>query len=144
MQMAALVVAVLALTGVALVHVAWGVGSPWPFGNGEDLARNVVGDTSHMPPPWMSLVVAGLMFVAALLLPAAADVIGAPVSDRLVNIGAYGVVAVLGVRGIGGLAMSFYLYFAKGDRTPFVRNDIRFFSPLVTVLAVLSYLGSFT
>ncbi|HDL42234.1 MAG TPA: DUF3995 domain-containing protein, partial [Actinobacteria bacterium] len=54
------------------------------------------------------------------------------------------VVAVLGVRGIGGLAMSFYLYFAKGDRTPFVRNDIRFFSPLVTVLAVLSYLGSFT
>lgn len=144
MQMAALVVATLTLTGVAIIHAAWGMGSAWPFANGEDLARNVVGDRSYMPPPWMSHGVAGLILFAVLLLLAAADVIGAPVSDTLVNVGAYGVVAVLAVRGIGGLVMSIYLYFAQGDRTPFVRNDIRFFSPLVTVLAVLAYLGSFT
>jgi uncharacterized membrane-anchored protein len=144
MQATALVVATLGLTGVAIIHVGWGMNSTWPFKTGEDLARNVVGDRSHMPPPWMSHFVAGLMFVAVLLLLASADAIGAPVSDRLVNIGAYGVVAVLAVRGIGGLAMSFYLYFVRGDRIPFVRNDIKFFSPLVTVLAVLAYLGSFT
>ncbi|VAW07446.1 hypothetical protein MNBD_ACTINO02-2382 [hydrothermal vent metagenome] len=144
MQMAALVVATLTLTGVAIIHVAWGMGSSWPFTTGEDLARNVVGDRDRMPDPWMSHGVAGLMLFAVLLLLAAADVIGAPVSETLVNVGAYGVIAVLAIRGIGGLVMSAYLYFVQGDRTPFVRNDIRSFSPLVTVLAVLSYLGSFT
>ncbi len=143
MQMAALVVATLTLTGVAIIHIAWGIGSSWPFTTGEDLAHNVVGDRDRMPDPWMSHVVAGLMLIAVLLLLAAADVITVPASDWLVNLGAYGVVAVLLVRGIGGLAMSLYLYFARRNRSPFVRNDIRFFSPFVIALATLFYLGSF-
>lgn len=142
MQVIALVVATLTLTVIAAIHVAWGMDSTWPFATSAQLARGVVGDRGVMPAPWMSRVVASLMFWGVLLLLAAADVIGAPVSDTLADIGAYGVVAILALRGFGGMASSAYRYSRKNDRTPFVRNDLRFFSPLVAGLALLSYIGS--
>ncbi|WP_221090792.1 DUF3995 domain-containing protein [Deinococcus aquaedulcis] len=119
--------AAMGLIGVGLLHVAWGMGSPWPARTPEALARAVVGGMSGgLPGLGPCLVVAGLLFVGALL------VVWAPQGPALVRLGAGLVAAVLLARGIAGFLMA---TLSPAFRVqPFHRWNMWLYSPLCLLL----------
>ncbi|GAB4583897.1 DUF3995 domain-containing protein [Nocardia sp. IFM 10818] len=86
-----------ALAGIAGIHVAWALGWRWPGHDDATLAQRVVGPNSELPS-------AGLTYVVAGLLVAAAGAVGAATVDdrRLPRLAAWGVAGVLGARGVAG------------------------------------------
>lgn len=122
-------VAAAALAGIAGLHVAWGLGSSFPFASRDELADAVVG-TPDVPPPAACYAVAGALVAASAL---TADL---PIAPRRVRrLGRAGVAAVLGARGIMGLAGRTDLA-APGSSSPrFRRLDRRCFAPLCLLLA---------
>lgn len=130
--------AALALLGLAGVHVAWALGSTWPVADAGELARTVVGvEPDRMPGPAPTLTVAALLTTAAGLLAARASSRGGPGLQRLAGTGSAGVATVLGLRGLGGLAMSLPQVLA-GQPTSFARWDAALYSPLCLTLAGLA------
>ncbi|PTA68294.1 DUF3995 domain-containing protein [Deinococcus arcticus] len=121
--------AVLGLSGVGLLHVIWGLGSPWPARSPEALARAVVGNMAGgLPGAGPCLVVAALLFVAALL------VAWAPQGPAIARLGAGLVGATLLARGLGGFLMP---VLSPGFRAqPFQTWNAWLYSPLCVVLGL--------
>jgi hypothetical protein len=117
------------LAGVAVLHVAWGLGSAFPWIDRQDLAEAVVG-RSTVPGP---LPCAGV--AVALLLAASA------VEDRprwptpLRRLALVGVAGVLGLRGALGLAGRTSVIAPGSDGPRFRRLDRRLYAPLCLGLA---------
>src|SRR5262249_43936676 len=87
-----------ALAGLAGLHLLWSTGSPWPLPNRAAFADAVMGHDTFPPP-------AASILVAAALATGSAFVAGWPHSGgRLQRSGAVGVVSVLCVRGVLGIA----------------------------------------
>lgn len=86
------------LAGIAALHVAWGLGSAFPFENRAVLADRVAGSTA-VPGPRDCFAVAGLLLIAA-------GVVGDlfPIGERTKRIGSSGVALILGGRGAIGMA----------------------------------------
>ena len=130
-------VAGFALAVIGAFHVSW-VRSPWPCGSRQELARNVVGrPDGDLPPIFapLSILVAAMLGVAAHLVAAKADLVPAGLPDGLVSAGAWGVAAVLFVRGVAGLVQS---GLELGDAPARYRSlDLRVYSPLCLALAAL-------
>ena len=80
------------LAGIGALHVAWGLGSSFPFRDRAALADTVVGSDA-VPGRRASLAVAGLLGLAAGLV---ADVL--PVPPTLRRVGVVGVATVLATR----------------------------------------------
>lgn len=119
------------LLGLAGLHVYWGVGGLWPARTRAELGPMVVGTsaTGSMPNLSACLVVAGLLITAAGLVLAA----GLGVEGRVVRVGAAGVAAVLGLRGVGGFCDGRLRPGTRGQ--PFYRLNRRVYSPLCLLLA---------
>ncbi|MGO9877181.1 MAG: DUF3995 domain-containing protein [Acidimicrobiia bacterium] len=117
------------LAGIAAVHVAWGLGSPFPFASREDLADAVIG--SRAVPSAHACYA-----VAAALAAASALVCDVPVGPRRVRrLGRRVVGGVLAVRGFAGLAGRTDVL-SPGSTSPrFRRLDRRVYSPLCVALA---------
>jgi hypothetical protein len=118
-----------ALAGVAVVHVAWGVGSSFPFRDRATLADSVIGD-SNMPGSVACHSVAGSLFIASAL---TADVPWAP--RRVRRIGRMVVSAVLTGRGLVGLGGRTYLISPASTSPRFRRLDRAIYSPLCLAIA---------
>lgn len=118
-----------ALAGVAAMHVAWGLGSTWPFPNATKLADTVVG-SAVVPPPLACFAVAGALGVAAALVGGVPA--GSPVVRRF---GQAGVASVLAARaGLGFAGRTDRA--VPGSASPqFRRWDRRLYSPLCLALA---------
>ncbi len=117
------------LAGIAGLHVAWGLGSSFPFSRREDLADAVVG-APQVPSPASCYAVAVALTAASAL---AADL---PVASRpLRRLGRAGVAAVLGARGVIGVAGRTDLAVPGSTSPRFRRNDRRYFAPLCLVVA---------
>ena len=118
------IAASVALAGIAGLHVAWGLGSSFPFSRRSDLADAVVG-TREVPSP------AACYAVAVAVVGASALTADLPVAPRPVRrLGRTGVAVVLGARGAIGLAGRTDLV-APGSSSPrFRRLDRRYFAPL--------------
>ena len=125
---------ILAFVAVAAVHVYWARGGSWPGTDRTDLARRVVG-TETFPSNRDTYGVVVALVLAVLLVGASARFWGAPVSDGWVRFGTWGVFAVLALRGVGGLIFSLEAL-RRGSTNPFVRPNIKIYSPLVIVLAI--------
>lgn len=130
-------VAAAALLVIGGFHVVW-VRSSWPFATRREFIRNLGGRADGELPPTFalqSLGVAALLSVAAFLVGAKADLVPGGVSTTLVTVGAWGVAAVLAIRGIAGLVQS---GFELGDVPARYRYlDLRVYSPLCLVLSGL-------
>jgi hypothetical protein len=125
-----------ALTGLAGLHVAWGLGSSWPLADRESLSDAVVG-RSGMPGPAACFAVAGALGAAALL------VSGRPRRPATASrAGAAGVAGVLGVRGVVGLAGRTDVVSPGSASERFRELDRVAYSPLCLALAAGSALGA--
>ena len=119
----------MALAGIGGLHVAWGLGSSFPFRDRAALADTVVGSDA-VPGRWPSFAVAGLLGLAAGLV---ADVL--PVPSRLRRVGLGGVATVLATRAAFGFAGRTERLVAGSNSPRFVAADRRVFSPLCAALA---------
>lgn len=117
------------MAGIAGLHVAWGVGSTFPFRDAATLADNVAGK-DVVPNRLACNAVAGALVVAAAL---AADMPIVP--RRLRMTGRYGVASMLAGRGALGL-LGATERVSPGSNSPrFKRMDRRYYTPLCLVLA---------
>jgi hypothetical protein len=117
------------LFAIAALHVAWGLGSSFPFESREELADSVVG-TDEVPSLQACIAVASLLALSAALV---ADLV--PLPNRLRTFALRIVSAVLATRGVAG-AIGRTSTLSPGSESPaFVRWDKRFYSPLCLSLA---------
>ena len=130
-------VAGIALAVIGGFHVWWARWA-WPCASRQELARNVVGrPDGDLPPIYapLSILVAAMLGAAAHLVAAKADLVPAGLPDGVVSAGAWGVAAVLFVRGVAGFVQS---GFELGDAPVRYRSlDLRLYSPLCLALASL-------
>jgi hypothetical protein len=119
-----------ALAGIGSLHIAWGLGSSFPFRTHTELADTVIG-CEVVPSPAACHAVAVALFVASGL------VVDLPIGPRsLRRFGRGVVVGVLAVRGAAGLCGRTELLSPGSTSTRFRSLDRRFYSPLCLILAV--------
>jgi len=118
-----------ALSGLAGLHIAWGLGSPFPSANRTELADTVAG-TKVVPSAPQCFAVAGALVGAAALVTDAL-----PLARRQRTIGASGAALVLGMRGVLGVAgqTSRIVPWTPSDR--FTKLDRRYYGPLCLALS---------
>lgn len=120
---------------LAFLHVYWAFGGRWPGRDSASLAELVVGTRGEMPSALACHAVAAVLGLAAALVLDASGTLPLGLPSWMVAMGAWGVVAVLALRGLGG--------FFEGRLRPSVRElpyhrwNVRLYSPLCLALAVL-------
>lgn len=133
---AARAISTLGLGCVAVLHVVWATGSPWPARDGKRLAEAVIGSHSDQPGAVPTLVVAGGTAGAALLAS------GALGDGRLQRLGLRAMGTVLLARGVlGGEAALAAMGMPRPGRT-FQRLDRRVYRPLTIVLGAALWVSS--
>ena len=108
-------------------HVAWGLGSTFPFGSEADLTDNVVG-SSRKPSP-------GECYGVAAVLGAAAVVVAVPARNRAHRSAVVLLATVFAVRAAFGFAGRTDLLVPGSASAAFRRNDRRLLSPLCAAIA---------
>jgi hypothetical protein len=123
-----------ALALVAGLHVYWALGGKWPGTDDDSLAHTVVGGPPgmRMPGPVACLGVAVLLAAATALVVGAAGLVALPLPGWLVRLGAYGVAAVLLLRGAFGFAEKRLRPEIRGSR--YARLNVTVYSPLCLAL----------
>lgn len=117
------------LSGAGAIHVAWGLGSTWPFPDAKALADTVVG-SAQVPPPNACFAVAVALGTAAAL------VSGVPASSpRVRKAGQIGVACVLTARAVLGFTGRTDLAVPGSASPKFRRWDRLVYSPLCLALA---------
>ena len=117
------------LFAIALLHVAWGLGSSIPFRSRQELADSVVG-TEEVPSCAACLSVASALALAALIV---ARIIPLP---RRLRSAALGIVAtVFATRGIAGALGRTSALSPSSTSASFRRLDKRIYAPLCLWLA---------
>lgn len=133
---AAAAVAVFVLVSLAIVHLAWAFGSSWPTKSPSELARLVVGveASGQMPGRGLTLGVVALLLGAAAWVLVVRGLVTVPVGDLALKTGAWALVGVFGLRGLGGF---FELKLRPHIRaTPYATWNVRLYSPLSLLLAL--------
>lgn len=118
------------LAALVALHVAWGLGSSFPFRDRDDLADAVVG-SSTVPPPESCYAVAAALAIGAALV---ADVGRVP--PRLRRTLLLGMAGVLGSRGALGLAGATEMISPGSNSERFLQLDRRLYSPLCLGLSL--------
>ena len=124
------------LAGLAILHVAWGRGSTFPFATQDDLADAVVGRHA-VPSPGACYAVATALSIAGGLV---ADVPVGPAPLR--RVGRYGVATVLAARGLVGVLGRTDVLSPGSASARFRRLDRRLFAPLCLALATGAVISS--
>lgn len=118
------------LAAIAGLHIAWGVGSSFPFRSREELAIGVIGGPEVPSAVACHSVAAALVIASGL----AADL---PVgSRRLRSFGRAGVAGVLAIRGALGLLGRTDAVSPGSSSPKFRRLDRRLYAPLCLLLSV--------
>jgi hypothetical protein len=119
----------IALLAIAGLHVAWGLGSSFPFRTREELADSVVG-TDDMPSVRACVTVAALLVIAALTV---ARIVPLPKWMRTVALRV--IASTLATRGVAGALGRTSVLSPGSDSTSFTRLDKRLYAPLCLWLA---------
>jgi hypothetical protein len=134
--------AAVTFTALAGLHGYWALGGFWPGRDGESLALTVVGSWPGSAPPGRTATwtVAALLLGAAVTVLGAAGVVPLPVAPGLVRGAALLGAGVLLVRGLEGFVDTRLRPSTVGS--PFARLNVRIYSPLCLLLALLTYLAA--
>jgi fatty acid desaturase len=116
---------------ISLLHVYWAFGSSR---NGSTVIPTHNGKPIFTPSPGMTLLVALLLLIAALLVLGTLGYWRAGLPFWLFKMGTWGVAVVLLLRTIGDFR--FVGFFKRVRDTAFARNDTLYYSPLCLCLAV--------
>jgi hypothetical protein len=132
-----LLAGVLGMTG--LVHLAWALGSTFPYANEQALARAVVGrrGITRMPSMIASAFVAVCLFAASVWALVLGRIVDVPLSDWLVAPGGLALAVIFLSRGVIGVLPTFERALPE---QPFLRLNRRFYSPLC-ILIGLTFIG---
>ena len=127
---------------LSLLHVTWAVGIP--VGHAAAIPEREDGAPTFRPGPASTFAVAGLLFVAALLVTQRVGLGRGLIPAALVVPGCWVLAAAFVLRAVGEFR---YVGFFKRVRgTAFARMDTRYYSPLALLLgigaAVVAYYGS--
>ena len=117
------------LIAIAALHVAWGLGSSFPFQSREELADSVIG-TDEVPSLPACLAVASLLALTAALV---VDLV--PLPNRLRRFALRIASAVLATRGVAGAVGRTSTLSPGSDSPAFVRLDKKVYAPLCLWLA---------
>ncbi len=126
------------LTGVAGLHVYWGLGGVWPGTDRRDLVRRVIGhpQVPEMPGLALTLSVAAAIALTALWPLLLAGLLPLALPRWLVFWGGAGIAAVFLLRGLAGASgLMRRVYTIE----PFATLNQRYYSPLCLLLG-LGYL----
>lgn len=121
------------LTSIAALHLYWALGGLWPTQSAEKLVQTVIGSRTHrrMPGKWLTIFVAGMIFVAGLfpLLHVTQTTFGTP--ERFLALG-MGLITLVFL----GRGLITYLVPSvnKNAAEPFRTLNFRYFSPLCLIL----------
>ncbi|KCZ52652.1 DUF3995 domain-containing protein [Hyphomonas pacifica] len=132
-------VLVLVLTGLALLHLLWAMGSHFPCANEQALARAVVGrrGITRMPSAASCVFVALWLFAAAFWAAALGGYVSLPVHERLAKwllaLGGFAAGMVFMGRGIIGILPAFERALPE---LPFLKLNRRIYSPLSFLVGV--------
>jgi hypothetical protein len=118
------------LAALAVLHLAWGLGSAFPFRSRRELADAVVG-SSRVPPPAACFAVAGALATGAGLV---ANVIPLPPPVRRSSL--LGMAAVFGVRSALGFSGQTAFVSPGSVSMRFVRLDRRIYAPICLGLSI--------
>ena len=120
------------IAAIGGLHLAWGLGSSFPFTSREALFENVAGDSGAAPGALACFAVAGCLATSA------AAVAGRPRSlPRLRRAAAATTTAALGGRALMGFTVHANLVTPSGRVSEQFRSkDLRFYSPLCLLLAL--------
>jgi hypothetical protein len=118
------------LAALALLHVAWGSGSAFPFRSRRALADAVVG-SSWVPPPAACFAVAGALATGTALV---VDVLPLPPTVRRASLVA--MATVFGVRSALGFSGNTVLVSPGSDSERFIRLDRRVYAPTCLGLSI--------
>jgi len=124
------------LAALAVLHLAWGLGSAFPFRSRRELADAVVG-SSRVPPPTACFAVAGALATGAALVTNAIPS-GAPVRRASL----FGMAAVFGARSALGFSGKTALVSPDGDSERFIHLDRRIYAPICLGLSLGSMLST--
>ncbi len=128
-------VVVAVLAALSLLHVYWGFGGRLAQ---LSVLPEVESRPLFVPTAAQSFAVALGLGVAAFVLAAAAGLVAAPVSPRLLRIGSYGIGVVFALRAFGEFR---HVGFFKRNRgTRFARMDSLLYSPLCALIAAAAFL----
>lgn len=131
MTTAAASILFLALLTVAIAHLLWAIGAPWPIRNPEVLAHAVIGKPGIDRVPRLRALVTGLFVLAAAAIGTA---LADPTSGGLgLTILGAAFTAFFAVRGVLGYTTRWR---AAHSVEPFPALDRKFYSPLCLVVAV--------
>lgn len=117
------------LTGLAAIHVYWGMGGVWPGTDEKSCARAIAGfkGLDRMPGPGPSFFVAAMLFATAALALVSAGIVALPLPDVVIPVAAFAVALVFLGRGIAGFTPAWR---RLTPEMPFARNDRLWYSPL--------------
>jgi hypothetical protein len=118
------------LAALAALHVAWGLGSAFPFRSRRELADAVIGSSS-VPTPAACFAVAGALATGAGLF---ANVIPLPPPIRQSSLLA--MAAVFGARSALGFSGKTAFVSPGSDSVKFVRLDRQIYAPLCLGLSI--------
>ena len=121
------------LTLVALFHLYWAAGGRWPGVDEKSLSRTVIGarGIAAMPPAWLTVVVAMLIFLAGLFPIAWTRGVPALVPPWLLTAGMAGLTLIFILRGVASYS---HVFRKSNCEEPFATLDQRFYGPLCLVL----------
>jgi hypothetical protein len=125
-------------TGIAAMHVAWGLGSHFPAENERDLVALVVGRTgrTRMPDLSESMLAATIMFSAGMVTLALADLVHGPAPELVTALGALATTLVAG-RAVAAYVPAWRRSFAQ---EPFASMDRDWYAPFWSLVALALFL----
>jgi hypothetical protein len=118
------------LAALAVLHLAWGFRSAFPFRTRRELADAVVG-SSLVPPPMACFAVAGALATGAALVGNMM-----PVPPPIRRFSLLGMAAVFGFRSALGFSGKTALVSPGSDSERFVRLDRRIYAPICLGLSI--------
>jgi hypothetical protein len=131
-----------ALTAVAGMHVAWGLGMNWPAADRAELLHLVVGATGRtkFPSPIQCFAAAGAIFIGAMSALVVADIVRPPVgTPRITALGLI-MAAIFAARGAAAYTPVWRRRFAK---QPFAWMDRNCYGPFLLLVAAVFALLTF-
>jgi hypothetical protein len=133
------------LVGLGALHAYWAAGGRWATGvsvpQRHDRADEHADDhVAFVPGPVATLIVAALLFAAALVMLGRIGMWGTWMPRWVFVLGAWTLVAVFAGRVVGDLRL--FGIFKRVKGTPFAWWDTRFYTPLSAMLALAALIAA--
>ncbi|HVG50151.1 MAG TPA: DUF3995 domain-containing protein [Xanthobacteraceae bacterium] len=123
------------LTGIAVLHILWALGSRWPARNERELVAQVIGRKGmrQMPPPLQCALAGFAIFLAGVVALIVSGFLIVPLPSMAITLLGFVAAAIFGLRGLAAWHPAWRDAFSQ---EPFATMDRTKFGPLCLLFAV--------